>query len=103
MSDARRGNRDALQVLEHYTSDLAVVLDNIGATLDPELIVIGGGVIHDRDVWWPLLKNRLQGEGLSGILAAAELGNRAGCFGAAKLALDCFRQLPDGYEKEDTA
>lgn len=103
MSDARRGDRDAQRVLEHYTSDLAVVLDNIGATLDPELIVIGGGVIHDRDVWWPLLKNRLQGEGLSGILAAAELGNRAGCFGAAKLALDCFRQLPDGYEKEDTA
>ncbi|MNO23399.1 Glucokinase [compost metagenome] len=103
MADARRGDPGALRVLEHYTSDLAVVLGNIGITLDPELIVIGGGVIHDREVWWPLLTSKLKGEGLAGILAAAELGNRAGCFGAAKLALEYSGQLPGGYEKEDTA
>lgn len=103
MADARQGDSGALQVLERYTADLAVVVGNIGISLDPDLIIIGGGVIHDREVWWPLLKSRLKREGLSGILAAAELGNRAGCFGAAKLALDYLRQQIAESEEEDTA
>ncbi|WP_150269527.1 ROK family protein [Paenibacillus tepidiphilus] len=103
MAEARRGEPGALRVLDGYTADLAVVLDNIAVTLDPELIVIGGGVIHDRDIWWKLLKHGLQGEGVYSILAAAELGNRAGCFGAAKLALDGLRRQAESYEQEDTA
>ncbi|MNI67890.1 Beta-glucoside kinase [compost metagenome] len=103
MADARMGDSGALRVLERFAADLAVVLGNIGVTFDPARIIIGGGIIHEREIWWPLLKNKLKGGALWDILAAAELGNRAGCFGAAKLALERFRQLPAGSEKEDTA
>ncbi|ASA26152.1 transcriptional regulator [Paenibacillus donghaensis] len=93
MADAGKGETAAVQVLERYTSDLARVLANIGVQLDPELIIIGGGVIHDRAIWWPMLTAKLQGEaGLDERIAAAELGNRAGCFGAAKLALTWLQQ-----------
>ncbi len=103
MAGARMGDSGALRVLERFAADLAVVLGNIGVTFDPARIIIGGGIIHEREVWWPLLKNKLKGGALWDILAAAELGNRAGCFGAAKLALERFRQLPAGSKKEDTA
>lgn len=87
MAAAEQGDASALTVLERFTADLALVTANIGAAVDPELIIIGGGVIQSRAVWWTLLAGQA-----GGILAArivpAELGNRAGCFGAARLALE---------------
>lgn len=92
--DAARGIPGARRSLERFIADLAIMLGNIATSLDPEKIIVGGGVIHSRELWWPLLLDRLQAEGLEELPAAAELGNRAGCFGAAKLAMDGFRQLP---------
>lgn len=91
MAAAGRGDAAALAVLERFTTDLAQVIDNIGASIDPDLVIIGGGVIEARAVWWPLLAGKLE-SGLARRVAVAELSNRAGCFGAARLALERLRQ-----------
>lgn len=96
MAAAERGDAAALAILERYTADLALLIGNIGTSIDPELMIIGGGLIETRAVWWPLLAGKL-GSGLAGRVAAAELGNRAGCFGAARLALE----LPNVSDKEE--
>jgi glucokinase len=104
MAEAGKGDEAAILVLERYTSRMAQVITNIAVGMDPELIIIGGGVIHDREIWWPMLSDKLQADGLTGRIAAAELGNRAGCFGAAHLAITRLLQPaqagPD-RDKED--
>ncbi|WP_440111328.1 ROK family protein [Paenibacillus sp. QZ-Y1] len=88
MAAAAKGEPSALFILEQYTANLTLVISNISASIDPELIIVGGGVIHDHAAWWHLLTNKLHLEGLTDRIAAAELGNRAGCFGAARLAME---------------
>ncbi|WP_340023560.1 ROK family protein [Paenibacillus sp. FSL K6-1096] len=97
---AEQGDAAALAVLERFTADLAQVTANIGAAVDPELIIIGGGVIQSRAVWWPLLAGKAGGE-LAGRIVPAELGNRAGCLGAARLALERPRRDNDCCGKEE--
>ncbi|WP_405113012.1 ROK family protein [Paenibacillus sp. FSL K6-1217] len=87
---AELGDAAALAVLERFTADLALLTANIGAAVDPELIIIGGGVIQSRAVWWPLLAGKAGS--LADRIVPAELGNRAGCFGAARLALERLRR-----------
>ena len=88
MAAAAKCEPSALFILEQYTADLALVIANISASMDPELIIVGGGVIHDHVAWWHRLIDKLDHEGLTNRIAAAELGNRAGCFGAARLAME---------------
>ncbi|MEC0127816.1 ROK family protein [Paenibacillus pabuli] len=107
MAAAGRGEATALVILEQYTADLALVIANISASMDPEWIILGGGVIHDHAIWWHRLTNKLHSEGLADRIVAAELGNRAGCFGAARLALDrLYRDgstWPGGSDKGEKA
>ncbi|MGG1619653.1 ROK family protein [Paenibacillus sp. NRS-1782] len=88
MKEAAHGHPEALQVLDDYTADLAVLLVNISVTLDPEAIIVGGGVADAGEVWWPLLEKHLQQLGVGTEVNRALLGNRAGIIGAARLAFE---------------
>ncbi|MBB6020150.1 glucokinase [Paenibacillus sp. JGP012] len=92
MAAAEQGDAAALAVLERFTAYLAQVTANIGATIDPELIIIGGGVIQSRAVWWPLLVAKA-GKKPAGRIVPAKLGNRSGCFGAARLAQELLHRI----------
>jgi glucokinase len=88
MDEAGRGDPEALQVLDEYTADLAVLLVNIAVTLDPEAIIVGGGVADAGEIWWPLLEKHLQQLEVRTEVRQAALGNRAGIIGAARLAFE---------------
>lgn len=85
---AEAGEEEALRVLKGFVSDLAVVIVNIGITLDPDAVIVGGGLIDSSDVWWPLLERQMGQWDATLEIRRAALGNRAGYLGAANLALD---------------
>ncbi|MBE3649863.1 ROK family protein [Paenibacillus polymyxa] len=88
VTEATHGNLKTIQALDDYTADLAVLLANISVTLDPELIIVGGGVADAGEVWWPLLEKHLYQLGVQTEVSRAMLGNRAGFIGAARLAFE---------------
>ena len=72
----------AQDALALWVEHLAAQIHNIRWGLDPEVLLLGGGMLDAKALWWPLLEAALQGLGLP-VLPAA-LGNRAGVFGAAR-------------------
>jgi glucokinase len=88
------GDEKALQLLDRYAWEVAVGIASVAAVLDPELVVLGGGV---SDLGEPLraavarhLPSLLIGASYRTDLriALATLGERAGAIGAALLAAD---------------
>jgi glucokinase len=87
---AQRGDATANAALAEWVELLAVQLHNDHWSLDPALVLLGGGVIGSQAAWWPALQRRLQALGAPLTLRAATLGNDAGMLGAAALAWRAF-------------
>lgn len=94
---ARAGDSLCLEVIEEVSLYLGMALANLGSTLNPEKIVIGGGVAKAGDI----LINKVQEYferfafprvKLSTKLALASLGNDAGVIGAARLVKNSLPQ-----------
>lgn len=89
---ARAGDVEAVAVLGEFAQWIALGLANLANILDPEVIVIGGGLVEAADVLLPEVRARFATLVMAGelrpelpILPAA-LGGRAGAIGAAVLA-----------------
>lgn len=88
---AQQGDRVAQDVIYEYTRLLAIGIGNIINMVQPEIIVIGGGVSAQGDnLLLPLVemvKKEVFGGGdyLNTKIMIAELGNDAGIIGAAEL------------------
>lgn len=86
---ARLGDARAMAVIDRVLDRIARVVAIFGTLLNPELVVIGGGVAGAGDLIVPGLARRLPGLTESPPrLAASELGDRAVITGAVRLALD---------------
>lgn len=83
---ASEGDAAAQAALAEWIEDLAMLLRNLRWTLDPQAIVIGGGLITARALWWPSLTQALDGLDLA--VRPAELGEHSGLIGAGRWALD---------------
>lgn len=86
------GDSLAREVVDHAIHRLGYALAIIGNTLNPEVIVIGGGPSKAGDILYKPLreyfaKYALKRVAASAVIRPAELGNDAGIIGAAKLAL----------------
>ncbi|MBD2079962.1 ROK family protein [Leptolyngbya sp. FACHB-17] len=97
---ARSGDPEALSFWRSYGRDLGVGLTSLVYVLTPEAIVIGGGVSASAEFFLPSaiaeIEQRVMPTSREGLrILRAELGNRAGMVGAAKLALDryCTEEL----------
>ncbi len=89
---AREGDPEALAVMDRFARWVALGLVNLTNLLDPELIVLGGGVVGALDLLLEPVQRHLRGllyasahRPLPRVVAAA-LGERAGAVGAALLA-----------------
>ncbi len=90
---AQAGDPDALKFWKEYGRDLGIGLTTLIYVLNPEAIVIGGGISGSSDFFFDSaideINQRVSAPSREGVkLLKAELGNQAGMFGAAKLALD---------------
>ena len=90
----KTGDKVAAEVLDQYYEYLGEFLGSLCSVVDPEVVVIGGGVSKAGDV---LLKgaepyfHKYVFHAASEVkFALASLGNDAGAYGAFKLALDAF-------------
>lgn len=82
------GDMLADEALDLWVDQLALQLHNLYWAIDPDLVLIGGGVVNAKAMWWPRLNTKLAALGVRIPLAPAALGNDAGIFGAAKLLWD---------------
>lgn len=92
---AQEGNPEALAFWQEYGRDLGIGLVSLIYVLTPDAIVIGGGVSSSAEFFFPAarqeIEQRVEPVSRGSVkLVQAELGNRAGIVGAAKLAIDRF-------------
>lgn len=90
---ARSNDPEALKFWRAYGRDLGVGLTSLIYVLTPEAIIIGGGVSASAEFFLPSaiaeIEQRVMPTSRQGLqVITAELGNRAGMVGAAKLAIN---------------
>lgn len=91
---ARAGDTMAREAIEEGARILGLGLSGFLAVLDPQALIIGGGVAQLGDLWWPTLEATLRAGPLPGpaniALRPAQLGVDAGLIGAGCLALETY-------------
>jgi glucokinase len=90
---AAAGDRDALEFWDDYGRNLGIGLATIIYILTPEVAIIGGGISASAKYFLPAANREIERRVVSTSrpgfkLIEANLGNRAGITGAAKLAWD---------------
>lgn len=91
---ARAGDREAHDILEAFAAWTALGLRNLAALLDPELIVVGGGLVTDWDLFGDSVVHRFGQVLLAAdhrppiAVVPATAGAAAGAIGAAILAAE---------------
>ena len=90
----KAGDPVALEVLDEYYEYLGEFLGTLCSVIDPEIVVLGGGVSKAGDVLLtgvePYFHKYVFHAASQVKFALASLGNDAGAYGAFKLALDAF-------------
>ncbi|WP_210367558.1 ROK family protein [Bacillus sp. REN3] len=85
---AQDGHPAAKKITGRFCDDLVQGILNVHAVLDPEMIVLGGGVVESSDYWWDPFMERLGSiPEITFKLNRAHFQNDAGMIGAAALAL----------------
>jgi glucokinase len=84
-----RGDEKAVAVIDDFIIDLAVMIANCVNLLDPERVIIGGGVSNDLTPFLPKLSELVEQFSLvKTTIAIAALGAKAGAYGAIAFMLD---------------
>ncbi len=90
----KSGDTVALEILDQYYRYMGRFLGSLCSAVDPEVVVLGGGVSKAGDVLLTGLKPHFLKNVFHAAsdvkFALASLGNDAGAYGAFKLALDAF-------------
>jgi predicted NBD/HSP70 family sugar kinase len=91
---ARTGDELALAAVDAEAQRLALVVGTVAAIIDPEFVLLGGGVGSNSDLLRPPLERRLaELTPLAPPVAEGELGHDAIVLGAVASALDTARDL----------
>lgn len=72
-------------VVDEFVKSLSLLIFNIRNFIDPEIIILGGGVTNSKDLWWEYLKSQIKCD-LN--ISIAGLNDFSTVYGAAKLILN---------------
>lgn len=75
----------ALSTVDVWLDYLALQIHNLYWSFDPDMLVIGGGVIGSKQQWWSKLEQKITTMHVELSIVPAAMGNHAGVVGAAKL------------------
>lgn len=92
-TDLSSGDKVAKETFEIFVENLTKGLLTISYLLNPEILILGGGILAKKDILLPeiqssLAKNVMDNRFLPKNVVAATLGNEAGRIGAVKNFLD---------------
>lgn len=92
-TDLSSGDKVAKETFEIFVENLTKGLLTISYLLNPEILILGGGILAKKDILLPeiqssLAKNAMDNRFLPNNVVAATLGNEAGRIGAVKNFLD---------------
>ncbi len=77
-------------MLAHGATATGQLLGGLVNAVDPELVLVGGGVSSCGPVWWTALRAAFAAEALPAVrdvpVVAGELGSDAAVLGAARMA-----------------
>lgn len=85
IATALKGEKQAQKALGIFAEYLARLIHNINLSVNPEVIIIGGGMSDNFNDWRPFLDKALEAYPLSAPIKAAQLKADAGLLGAAAL------------------
>ena len=90
----KAGDPVALEILEDYYDHLGEFLADLCCVVDPEVVVLGGGVCKAGQMLLdgiaPYFRKHVFHAASGAKFAIAQLGNDAGAYGTFKLVLDAF-------------
>lgn len=82
---AAAGHPQALLGVDHFCDFLVMALEQVYWGLDPDVVLIGGGLVEAREHWWQCMTSKLAGRSLPITVRPAKLNNDAGVYGAGAL------------------
>ncbi|WP_373897241.1 ROK family protein [Haloimpatiens sp. FM7315] len=90
--EAEKGDKVSKEILELSLSYLGIVVANTINIFDPEMVVVGGGVINGGKIVFDIIEREVLNRSLKTIrenckIEKAELEGKAGVLGAAALAI----------------
>jgi len=92
MAAAEAGDARCLAIVTQAAASLGLALANAVSLLDPELVVLGGGLPEAGPVWWEPVRETFRQHAIAPAseqteVVRAQLGYHAGVLGAAALAI----------------
>lgn len=87
---ARKGEEKALKIVDEMAYDLAMMFSAIGHVVDPQLFVVGGGVMKGKDVFFDKMERYYRGmihEGMQPVVFTQAVLEEPGIVGAAMLPM----------------
>lgn len=87
---AKDGHPDYIAAIDELMTNLVVLINNAASLMDPEIVILGGGIMEQTDYLRPILDAKIEEVFTNKLLKAttkvdfARLGNMAGLLGAYK-------------------
>ncbi|MFB9904151.1 ROK family transcriptional regulator [Allokutzneria oryzae] len=89
ITEARAGSPEAVRVIDEFCEVLAQHASAMSLTIDPEMIVVGGGLASAADLVLPRIRQHMDSACIrTPELAASTVGHEAVVLGAVRLALN---------------
>lgn len=90
--EANKGDKVSMEIVETAMSYLGVAISNYANILDPDLIIIGGGITDSGDLMFEIIHKEMKKRCLGPILrnckiSKSSLGSKIGVLGAIALAM----------------
>ncbi|CAH0346509.1 N-acetylglucosamine repressor [Bacillus sp. CECT 9360] len=99
---AKKGDTIALEVIEEAIEHLAYGVINVASLLNPEVIILGGGVLKSAELILPDLRNIVNQYLPSSVeIHTSQLGDHAGVLGAVSLFLREHASILNYHDEGD--